>query len=379
MSRSLAAVAAKEWLHVVRDPATRFVFLIPVLQLVLFGYAIRVTVDQIPAAIVDLDRTLDSREMLDRFRQARTFDVREELPSLQALEASIVAGRIKAGICAPAGFARRLRRGEEAELLVLIDGAHSSEASAAINVSQSLALFTGRRVKSVSWDVRDLRQVPPSVPLVNIAAKPRLLFNPNLRSANFFVPGLVGIILQLITTLLTAFSIVREREHGTFEQLMVSPLGAWSLLLGKLAPYAMIAVVETVFVLTVMVFVFQVPIAGSLTALAVLAALFSVTSLSLGVIISTFARNQSEAMQMAFLIMLPSILLSGFVFPLESIPRPIYPLTFLIPVRYFLEILRAIILRDAPLEALAQPALGLALFTVLLLVLSALRFRRRFV
>ncbi|MCC6407366.1 MAG: ABC transporter permease [Planctomycetes bacterium] len=377
MPNGFVAVASKEFLHVLRDPATRFVFLIPILQLVVFGYAIRIDIEDVPTAVVDLDRTRDSREALDRFRTTRTFAVRETLGSIDELERAIVAGSVKVGVCAPEGFARKLARGEEAELLVLVDGSYSSEASAAINVSRELALSSSQRLRAVPWDVHELRRVPRSVPLARISAESRLLFNPNLRSANFFVPGLVGVILQLVTVLLTAFSIVRERENGTLEQLRVTPVGVWGLLLGKLAPYALIAVLETAFVLNVMVFVFQVPIAGSLLLLAGLSLLFLLTSLSLGVIISTLARNQSEAMQMAFLLLLPSILLSGFVFPLESMPRPIYPVTFLIPVRYFIEILRAIILRDAPFEALLFPTVALAVFTAVLLFVSALRFHRR--
>lgn len=377
MGSGFVAIATKECLHVLRDPSTRFVFLIPILQLVLFGYAIRIDIEDVPTAIVDLDRTQDSREALDRFRNARTFEVVRELGSVAEIEDAIVAGDIKVGVCAPLGFARSLARGEEAELLIVVDGSYSSEASAAINVSRELALWTSQTLRAVPWDVHELKRVPRGVPLARVAAKPRLLFNPNLESANFFVPGLVGIVLQLVTVLLTAFSIVRERENGTFEQLMVTPVGVWGLLLGKLAPYAVIAVLETAFVINVMVWVFGVPIAGSLPLLGALTLLFLLTSLSIGVIISTVARNQAEAMQMAFLLLLPSILLSGFVFPLESMPRPIYPVTFLIPVRYFIEILRGIILRDAPFSALVFPTASLAIFTALLLVVSAMRFRRR--
>jgi len=374
---SLRAVAAKELLHVLRDPATRFVFMIPVLQLALFGYAIRVDVTDIPTAVVDQDGTHESAELLDLYANARTFEVRRRLTSLEELQADLVAGRVKVGVLVPPGFGRRVRRGERAEALVLVDGSYSSEASAATNVSRALGLYVARRFRARTWDLQDLPRLPPDAPLAQVDLRTRLLFNPNLRSANFFVPGLVGIILQLVTILLTSFSIVRERESGTYEQMMVTPVGPWSLLLGKLAPYALIGAIETALVLLLMVFLFGVPIAGSLPLLAVLAGLFLLTSLSLGLIVSTVARNQAEAMQMAFVILLPSILLSGFVFPLESIPDPIYPLTYLIPVRYFIEILRGVILRGAPFGALWTQATALALYTALLLGISALRFRRR--
>lgn len=377
MLASLAAVAGKELLHVLRDPSTRFVFLIPVLQLVLFGYAIRVEVTDIPTAVVDLDNTAESRALIDLVANTRTFELVERLADPAAIEAGLVAGRFKVGLHVPPGFGRRVRAGEPAEALVLVDGSYSTEAAAALNVSRELAFLAARGFRGAERGQRDLLRAPPEAPLARVDLRTRLLFNPDLRSARFFVPGLVGIILQLITMLLTAFSIVRERENGTFEQMLVTPVGPWSLLLGKLAPYAAIGMIETAIVLLMMVAVFDVPIAGSLPLLSVLAVLFLVTSLSLGLLISTFARNQAEAMQIAFLILLPSILLSGFVFPLESIPDPVRPVTRLIPVRYFIEILRGIILRGAGPAALWPQAASLGVFTLALLSISAARFRRR--
>jgi ABC-type multidrug transport system permease subunit len=375
--RGFTAVAYKEFLHVLRDPATRFVFIIPVFQLILFGYAIHLEVEHLPAIVVDADRTEESRTLLDAYRHARTFDVRAQASDVETMQREIVAGHQKVGILIPEGFARKLHRGEAADVLVLIDGSNSTVASAALSTTAAIARTQSARIRAVTWDTHDLARMPQSVPLATVQNKARLLFNPNLRSANFFVPGLVGVILQLIAVLLTAFSIVREREAGTLEQLMVTPIGAWGLLLGKLVPYAVIAVIETALVLNLMVHAFGVPVAGSMPLLAVLSFLFLLTSLSLGVIISTKAQNQAEAMQLTFLILLPSILLSGFVFPLESIPRIIYPLTFLIPVRYFIEILRGIILRDAPFGALWEQTAALALYTAVLLGIGALRFRRR--
>ncbi len=377
MFKGFQAIAYKEILHVLRDPSTRFVFVIPVLQLVLFGYAIDLEVRDIPTVVVDLDHTEESRELVDHYANTRTFHITGDALSLDDLQARMVSGEAKVGIYIPAGFASALRRGDEAQVLVVIDGSYSTEATSALSASRTIGLYLSRNVRATSVEARDLARLPPSAPLANVDIRPRLLFNPNLRSPNFFVPGLVGVILQLITILLTSFSIVREREAGTFEQLMVTPVGAWGLFLGKLVPYAFIAAVETTVVLLLMVFVFDVPIAGNLALLAALAALFLVTSLSLGVIVSTVASNQAEAMQMSFLILLPSILLSGFVFPIETIPAPIQPLTYLIPVRYFIEILRGLILRGAPFDALWQETVALAIFTLVLLLISAVRFKKR--
>jgi ABC transporter DrrB family efflux protein len=207
--------------------------------------------------------------------------------------------------------------------------------------------------------------------------RPRLLYNPNLESAHFFVPGLIGIILQLVTLFLTSFAVVRERELGTLEQLFVTPVGRTGLLLGKLVPYAVVGFVELLIVILVMVYVFGVPIRGSIPLLLTLAMLFMVCSLGLGLLVSTVAKTQLEAVQFAFVIMLPSVLLSGFVFPRAEMPYPIYILTFGIPVTYFIEILRGIVLRGADLRDLLPWVVGLTTCGFVVLTLSVTRFRKQ--
>jgi ABC transporter DrrB family efflux protein len=210
-----------------------------------------------------------------------------------------------------------------------------------------------------------------------IELRPRMLYNPDLKSAFFFVPGLIGIIMQLVTLFLTSFAIVRERELGTLEQLFVTPVGRAGLLLGKLIPYALIGFVETLIVLAVMVFIFGVPIRGDLLLLLGLSVLFLFTALGLGLLVSTLARTQLQAIQFAFIIMMPSILLSGFVFPRQAMPAPIYVISFAIPVSYFIEILRGVILRSASLAELWPHVVGLATCCVLILTLSIARFRKQ--
>ncbi len=375
MFNGLTAIAYKEFLHVIRDPATRFVFVIPLFQLLLFGFAIDLEVTNIPTAVVDLDTTAESRELQQVFANTATFDVVSVFPSTDGLDAALTAAQVKVGVVIPDGFARELRRGGAAEVLVMVDGSYSTEASTALSTAMAIGLWAPSQYANVRVETPDIHQRRAGPPRVDI--RPRLLYNPNLRSANFFVPGLVGIILQLITLLLTSFAIVRERENGTFEQLMVTPVAAWGLLVGKLVPYLVIGIIETVLVLLAMVHAFGIPIAGSVPALLVLSVLFIITSLSLGVIISTFARTQTEAMQVSFLILLPSILLSGFMFPLSSVPAPVQPITYLIPVRYFIEILRGIIVRGTPLSALWFEAGALAVYTLVLLIIGAMRFRKR--
>ncbi|NUQ50274.1 MAG: ABC transporter permease, partial [Phycisphaerae bacterium] len=210
-----------------------------------------------------------------------------------------------------------------------------------------------------------------------IEVRPRLLFNPDLVSARFFVPALVGIIMQLVTLFLTSFAIVREREQGTLEQLFVTPVGRLGLMFGKLVPYAGIGFAETLLVLLVMVFVFGVPISGSLVLLLALCLLFLVTALGLGLLVSTIARTQLQAIQIAFLIMLPSILLSGFMFPRDAMPLPIYLISCAIPVTHFLEILRGVILRAADLADLWPHVLALAACCAVILAASVLRFQKQ--
>ena len=225
-------------------------------------------------------------------------------------------------------------------------------------------------------------QVAPARDATGHAALPievrsRMLYNPDLESSHFFVPGLVGIILQLVTLFLTSFAIVRERELGTLEQLFVTPVGRTGLLLGKLFPYALVGFVEMIIVLTVMIYLFGVPINGSVVLLLALSMLFMICSLSLGLLVSTLAKTQLEAIQFAFMIMLPSVLLSGFMFPRSEMPLPIYAISFCIPVTYFIEILRGIVLRGADLLDLLPSVAGLAFCGLVVLAVSVLRFQKR--
>jgi ABC transporter DrrB family efflux protein len=203
-----------------------------------------------------------------------------------------------------------------------------------------------------------------------------MLFNPNLESSHILIPGLVGLIMQVLLVFLTAFSVVREREMGTLEQLLVTPVGRLGLIVGKLTPYTIIGILQNATVLCVMRFLFRVPINGSVLLLIALSLLFMVAALAIGLLISTIARTQAQAMQMAFMVMLPSVLLSGFMFPRESMPTIIWVFTHLIPLTFFIEILRGIIVRGAGWSALWQEALALCIFGLVVTVLAAIRFRK---
>jgi ribosome-dependent ATPase len=291
----------------------------------------------------------------------------------------LTSGRAKVGILIPPDYTDRLLSGEQAQVQVLIDGSDSQVATTALQATSLLG--TSLSFARTRPFAESLAAVPSrnevGRPVLPIEMRPRLLYNPNLESSHFFVPGLVGLILQLVTLFLTSFAIVRERELGTLEQLFVTPVSKTGLLAGKLVPYAALGFGEMVLVLVVMVFGFGVPIQGNLALLLVLSVLFLICGLGLGLLVSTLANSQLTAIQFAFLIMLPSVLLSGFIFPRAQMPLPIYLITFAIPVTYFLEVLRGIVLRGADLQDLWPQIFGLLACGVVIFGLSLLRFRKQ--
>ena len=262
---------------------------------------------------------------------------------------------------------------------MLIDGSDSQVATTALNAANLLGLNVSLRSSKPRIEAQQVQVARDDKGhvAVPVEVRPRLLFNPDLESAHFFVPGLVGIILQLVTLFLTSFSVVREREQGTLEQLFVTPVGRTGLLMGKLIPYATVGMLEMLIVLTVMMYVFGVPIRGSLWLLMGLSCLFIVCALGLGLLVSTIASTQVEALQFAFVVMLPSVLLSGFIFPREQMPLPIYGVSFLIPVTYFIQILRGIVLRGADFVDLWPWSAGLATCCLVILLASVARFRKQ--
>jgi ABC-type multidrug transport system permease subunit len=339
-------------------------FAIPLFELLLFGYAIDTGVKHVATVVFDLNRQQESRQLVQEFENTHYFRVIGEVQSDQELQDAIIGGHAKVGIKIPPEYSTNLVNGRQGQVQVIIDGSDSTIATRVLIASQQLGF-----VKSLERDGLSTSQF-------SIDIRPRLLFNPNLLSANFYVPGLIGIILQLVTVFLTAFAIVRERERGTLEQLLVTPVSKGGLILGKLLTYTAIGFGQTVLVLLLMVFLFGVPIHGSVALLLFLSMVFLVPALGMGIVISTFARNQSEAMQMSLMTLLPAFLLSGFVFPRESMPLVIYLISFLIPATYYLEILRGIILRGAGIVALWDEALVLGAFGLFFMILSVARFKK---
>ena len=378
--QGLWAVLLKELVHIRRQPSTIFFMLVvPVMQTIIFGYAIETQIENIPMVVYDLDGRRHGRELMEAFANTRRFRIVSHVTDDQAFQSALTSGAARVGLRIPPNFSDEVIRGEQAVVQVLIDGSDSQVATTALNTAQLLGWrlsIQAAQLKAEALQLAPARD-PTGRGALPIEIRSRLLYNPDLESSRFFVPGLVGIILQLVTLFLTSFAIVRERELGTLEQLFVTPVGRSAVLLGKLCPYALVGFMELLMVLTVMIYVFDVPIRGSILLLAALSMLFIVCSLGLGLLVSTLARTQLEAMQFAFVIMLPSVLLSGFVFPRAEMPLPIYVITFAIPATYFVDILRGIVLRGAVFADLWWSVTGLTLCGAVVLLLSVARFRKK--
>jgi ABC-2 type transport system permease protein len=366
MFRGFRAVFYKETLHVRRDFGTLFFSLIiPLLQMLLLGFGIDTNIRQINTVVFNADGRQESRELLDRLKNSDTFHVIRYVNSDQEMNNMIIAGKAHVGIKIPVDYSDKLLHKMSAQVLVLIDGSDSSVAGQAINVTTAIGLDESLRRALVNNET------------FAVDMRPKLLFNPDSRSPNFFLPGLTAILLLNVTTFLTAFSIVREKERGTLEQLFVTPVRPMGLLLGKLLPYLGIGFFELCMILTFMRFAFRVPIHGNVILLAFLSLPYIFVSLSLGILISSKANSQSEAMQLAFLTILPSIFFSGYIFPLETMPKFFYFLSYFVPARYFIDITRGVILRGATIVHLWPDALALFTMGTILLAIAARRFQNK--
>ncbi len=366
--RGFSAVFYKEALHVRRDFGTLFFSLIiPLLQMFLLGFGIDTNIRQINTVVYNADGRRESRELLDRLRNSDTFHLVRFVDTDHDLTDAIVSGKCRVGIKIPVDYSDKLLHQMSAQVLVLIDGSDSSVAGQAINVTTAIGLDESlRRVLANTGDTT-----------FPVDMRPKILFNPDSRSPNFFLPGLTAILLLNVTTFLTAFSIVREKERGTLEQLFVTPVRPMGLLLGKLLPYLMIGFFELCMILTFMRFIFSVPIHGSVLLLALLSLPYIFVSLSLGILISSKANSQAEAMQLAFLTILPSIFFSGYIFPRETMPKFFFILSYFVPATYFIDITRGIILRGAGWVHLWIDAVALFFMGTMLLVIAARRFQNK--
>jgi drug efflux transport system permease protein len=362
---SFVAILRKEFTHIVRDRGTLIIaMMIPLFQLMLFGF-IDQTVQNLPTVVVDQDQSRDSRELMDKLRATHTFRIRRVTANPLEARSEIAAGRARVGLIIPPDYHDRRARSLPAKVLVLIDGSDSTVSA------QALAAVSG----IASQDLADALG-KAGIAGGGLAVQPIVLFNPDGRTANYIIPGLIAIILMLVATILTTVAIVREREQGTFEQLLVTPVNPLGLMLGKVAPYLLVGVAEMILILCAMRFGFSVPIRGSLLFLFGMAIVYLFALLSLGLFLSTLATTQAQAMQLAQFFMLPSFMLSGYIFPMAGLPPVLYAIGYILPATHMIEIMRGVVLRDAgPLELLPN-VLALVAMSVVLVTLSVRRFRR---
>lgn len=367
---SFIAIFRKEFLHVQRDRGTLVIALaIPLFQLVLFGF-IDQTVTNVPTVVVDQDQTAHSRELMDKLRATHTFRITRITPDPHDARSEITAGKAKVGIVIPPDFHDKRIDGEGAKVLVLIDGSDSNVSAQALAAVNGVASDTSLQALTEVIGNTGARAAPA------LSVQPIILFNPDGRTANFIIPGLVAILLQLIAIVLTAVSIVRERERGTLEQLLVTPIHPLGLMLGKLAPYLFIGVLEMGLILCAMRFGFGVPIRGNLLFLFAMALVYLFALLSMGLFISTRAQTQAQAQQMAQFFLLPSIFLSGYIFPQAGLPFVLRWIGRILPATHMVEIMRGVVLRDAgPMELLPN-VLALIAMSIVMVSLSVRRFQK---
>lgn len=352
----LRDIVWKEILHIRRDPTTLvFALVIPMLQLVLFGFALDFDVRHVRTVVVDLDRSRESRDYIARLQSTQYLDVVDTLPSPEQAAEALKRNDARVAVIIPPDFARRHGSGERPQVGVLLDGSDSQ----------------------VAGPARNALMRPPDQPAPDqVDVRIQVLFNPEMRTQVYTIPGLVCVLLQLVTVSLTSFSLVREREQGTLEQLMVSPVGRLGLIVGKILPYSVLAMLELVFILFMGRLIFDVAIAGSFPLLVVLAIPFVLAALAMGLFISTVAQNQSQAMQFTLLTTLPAILLSGYIAPRETLPGPLWVMSNAIPVTHFIQISRAIVVRGAGLLDVLPSVWALLAITLVLVAAATTRFRK---
>lgn len=372
--RRTAAVARKELLHIVRDPRSLGMALaVPLVMLLLFGVALTLDVDRIPTLVYDADGSPASRALIARFDGSRFFDIVGHTVLYEEIERQVDAGKILMGLVIPPDYSRRLLAGEPARVQILLDGSDSNTASIALGYVNALLGAYELDIRAEAQRRRLGRLVKPPA-----EARLRVWYNTELKSKNYIVPGLIAVILMIIAALLTSLTIAREWEAGTMEQLLSTPLRPAEIVLGKMAAYFGIGAADTLTAILAGLFIFDVPFRGSLLLLAAACGIFLVGALFWGILISAVARSQLLAYQMGMITsFLPAFLLSGFVFAIETMPKPIQVVTHVVPARYFITTLRGIFLKGVGLEVLAPEMAFLLVYAALVFVVATRKMRQK--
>jgi ABC-2 type transport system permease protein len=373
MYSRLLSLIRKEFIQIMRDPRTLgIIFVMPVAMLFLLGYAATNDVRNIDLAVFDQDQSPASRQLLEAYKQADYFRMAYIAGSEEELRALIDNNSVRAGIIIPPGYGREVAGWGSAQVAFVLDGSDPTVASTALAAATMIGQTQATRLQVERLEQRGMATLLQ--PAIDV--RTQVWYNPGLVSSYFMVPAMIGMILQYLGTMLTSTAIVRERERGTIEQLIVTPLRSQELVIGKLTPYVILAFWDTIEVLIVGVLLFRMPINGDLTLLLVLTALFMVTTLGIGLLISTVANTQQEAMLTTMFTILPSIFLSGFFFPLAAMPAWLQVLSYAIPLRYFLIIARGIVIKGVGLSAIWPEVVALAIFAVVVMGAAAARFKK---
>jgi ABC-2 type transport system permease protein len=369
----LTSLIRKEFIQIIRDPRTLVLILvIPVMQLLLLGYAATNDVRNVPLAVFDQDRGAEARILLDAFRNADYFRLTYDVSSEEELRQLIEGGNARAGLVIPPGYTRAMHGGGTAQVAFILDGSDPTVAATSLSAAQLIGQSQATHIIAE----RLLNQSQVFSLVLPIDVRTQVWYNPDLVSAYFMVPGVIGMILYALTSILTATAIVRERERGTIEQLIVTPIRPWELVVGKLLPYVMLAFLNTLEVLAIGSLWFKVPIRGDLGLILGLSGLFLLSGLGIGLLASSFANTQQEAMLIVWMSLLPSIFLSGFFFPLSAMPKILQWISYLFPLRYYLMIIRSLMLKGTEFQALWKDSLALLIFGITIMSVASLRFRK---
>jgi ABC-2 type transport system permease protein len=376
MRSPLIAIARKEFTQIRRDKATLYmVFIFPVMMLILYGFGIRYDVKLVPITVFDQDASFESRQYVEQFAASPYFKVVRYVRSYEEIEADINQGDARIGVVIPRDFGGRIASHRQADVQVIVDGTDNNTATIALGYFSAITREYSSGVMMTQMETM-LRRMNLSIPPVEL--EPRVWFNQDLKSVEFIVPGIIAIIMMIIGTVLTAVTIVKEKEQGTIEQIVASPVKRHELMLGKVLPYALLAYVDFLLIVLASYLIFGVEIKGSLALLLIVAFFYLLGVLGTGILVSTMTQTQISAMLTAILIsMLPSIMLSGFIFPIRQMPEVIQLLTIAVPARYFIQILRDIYLKGLGLGSIWPEIIFVMLFGFVTLTLAARRFRKR--
>ena len=372
----LWAIARKEFIHVLRDPRSLgMAIAMPLFLLLLYGYALTLDVDNVPMMVWDQSESPASREFISRFSGSRYFSVRGYVRNYRELERAIDSGRALTALTVPREFAGRVASGRPASVQFIVDGSDSNTATLAVSYAEVVAQTYSQDIR-----LREIRRLGSRMVNPPLDSRPRVWYNPDLESRNFIIPGLIAVIMMVIAALLTSLTVAREWERGTMEQLISTPVKAQELIFGKLLPYFSIGLIDVSLAVLLGQFLFRVPLRGSVVLLFAVAGIFLIGTMALGIVISIVAKNQLMANQMAMVLtFVPSFLLSGFVFPISNMPKVIQLITYLIPARYFITLLKAIYLKGVGLEILAGEAALLTVFAGAMVFLANALFKKKLV